>query len=192
MKKVTTIIVTFFFTFLLLAQTTWKADPMHSKIAFSTGHQGISDVSGLFKTFDITSKANKADFSDAAFELSITVASIDTEVEMRDNHLRSAEFFDAENYPNMTFESTSIKKIAKEKDKYKLTGKLTLHGITKTVTLNMWYRGTMVNPQSKALTAGFKFSGLIKRTDFNIGLKFPAPMISDEVTIKADCEFIKQ
>lgn len=192
MKKVSTILATLLFTSFLLAQTTWKADPMHSKIAFSTGHQGISDVSGLFKTFDITAKANKADFSDAAFELSIAVTSIDTEIEMRDNHLRSPEFFGVEQYPTMTFESTSIKKIGKEKGKYKLSGKLTLHGITKPVTLNMWYRGTMENPQSKATTAGFKFSGQIKRTDFNIGLKFPPPMISDEVNIRVDCEFIKQ
>jgi polyisoprenoid-binding protein YceI len=192
MKKITAIIATLFFSTFLLAQTTWKADPMHSKIAFSTGHQGISDISGLFKTFEITAKTNKADFSNAVFELSIDVASIDTEVEMRDNHLRSDEFFGVEQFPKMTFESTSIKKVGKQKGKYLLTGKLTLHGVTKPVTLNMWYRGTMENPQSKALTAGFKFSGLIKRTDFNIGLKFPAPMISDEVTIKADCEFIKQ
>jgi polyisoprenoid-binding protein YceI len=97
-----------------------------------------------------------------------------------------------EKYPKMTFKSTSIKKIGKEKDKYKLMGNLTLHGITKPVTINMWYRGTITSPQSKAITAGFQFSGILKRSDFNIGSKFPPPMISDEVKIKADCEFIKQ
>jgi polyisoprenoid-binding protein YceI len=192
MKKITIMLVTLFFSTFLLAQTSWKADPMHSKLAFTTVHQAISDVSGLFKTFEITIKANKADFSDAVFELSVDAASIDTEIEMRDNHLRSAEFFGVEQYPKMTFESTSIKRIGKEKGKYKLTGNLSLHGVTKPVTLNMWYRGTMENPQSKAITAGFQFSGIIKRTDFNIGSKFPALMISDDVKIKVDCEFIKQ
>jgi polyisoprenoid-binding protein YceI len=192
MKKITVIIAALFFSTFLLAQTTWKADPMHSKLTFSTVHHGISDIAGLFKTFEITATANKADFSDAIFDLSTEVASINTEVEMRDNHLRSAEFFEVEKYPKMTFKSTSIKKIGKEKGKYKLMGKLTLHGITKPVTLNMWYRGTIVNPQSKAITAGFQFSGILKRSDFDIGPKFPAPMISDEVKIKADSEFIKQ
>lgn len=192
MKKITVIIVTLFFSTFLLAQTTWKADPMHSKLTFSTVHHGISDIAGLFKIFEITATANKTDFSDGTFELSTEVASINTEVEIRDNHLRSAEFFEVEKYPKMIFKSTSIKKFGKEKGKYKLIGNLTLHGITKPVTLNMWYRGTIVNPQSKAITAGFQFSGILKRSDFGIGPKFPAPMISDEVTIKADSEFIKE
>lgn len=192
MKKITTIIAILFSCTILLAQTKWKADPMHSKLTFSTVHHGISDIAGLFKTFEITATVQKADFSDASFELSTDVASINTEVEMRDNHLRSAEFFDVEKYPKMTFKSTSIQKMGKEKGKYKLMGNLTLHGITKPVTINMWYRGTITNPQSKALTAGFKFSGTLKRSDFDIGSKFQPPMISDEVKIRADCEFIKQ
>ncbi|TDE42691.1 polyisoprenoid-binding protein [Flavobacterium rhamnosiphilum] len=190
MKKITTIIATLFFSTFLLAQTTWKADPMHSKLSFSTVHHGISDIAGLFKKFEITATTNKTDFSDAVFELSTDVASIDTEVEMRDNHLRSADFFDVEKYPKMTFKSIAIKKIGK--DKYKLIGTLTLHGITKPTTITMWYRGTIVNEQSKAITAGFQFSGILKRSDFNVGTKFPSAMISDEVKIKADCEFIKQ
>ncbi|MFV8326332.1 YceI family protein [Flavobacterium sp. ZS1P14] len=192
MKKITVSIIALFLSTFLLAQTTWKADPMHSKLTFSTVHHGISDIAGLFKIFEITATTNKADFSDATFELSTELASINTEVEMRDNHLRSAEFFEVEKYPKMTFKSTSIKKIGKEKGKFKLMGHLTLHGITKPVTVNMWYRGTIVNPQSKAITAGFQFSGVLKRSDFDIGPKFPAPMISDEVKIKADAEFIKQ
>jgi polyisoprenoid-binding protein YceI len=109
---------------------------------------------------------------------------------MRDKHLRSAEFFEVEKYPKMTFKSTSIEKTGK--DKYKLMGNLTLHGITKPVTINMWYRGTIENPQSKAITAGFQFSGTLKRSDFDIGPKFPPSMISDEVKIKVNSEFIKQ
>lgn len=190
MKKITALIATLFFSTFLLAQTTWKADPMHSKLSFSTVHHGISDISGLFKTFEATAITNKADFSDAVFELSTDVASIDTEVEMRDDHLRGEEFFDVGQFPKMTFKSIAIKKIGK--DKYKLIGTFTLHGITKPATITMWYRGTIVNEQSKAITAGFQFSGILKRFDFNVGSKFPSAMISDEVKIKADCEFIKQ
>jgi polyisoprenoid-binding protein YceI len=118
------------------------------------------------------------------------VNSIDTEVEMRDNHLRSADFFDVATYPKMNFKSTSIKPTG-EKNRYKLLGDLTLHGVTKPVTLDLWYRGTLENPMSKKLTSGFQATGTIKRSDFGIGEKFPAPMISDEVKIKADGEFIK-
>jgi polyisoprenoid-binding protein YceI len=90
---------------------------------------GISDIARLFKKFEITATTNKTDFSDAVFELSIDVTSIDTEVEMRDNHLRSADFFDVEKYPKISFKSMSIQKIGK--NKYKLIGTLALHGITK-------------------------------------------------------------
>jgi len=169
--------------------TTWKVDKAHSKLAFSTTHLGISDVAGLFKDFDVTVNSSKADFSDATFELTAKVASIDTEVEMRDNHLKSADFFDAAKYPTMDFKSTSIKKAGA--NRYKLTGNLTLLGVTRPVTLDLWYRGTVTNPMSKQPTAGFQLTGSIKRSDFNLGPNFPAPMISDEVKIKADGEFAK-
>lgn len=94
MKKVFSFLIIILFSASLIAQTTWKADPMHSKLAFSVTHLGISDIDGLFKTFDLSVSTNKADFSDAVFDLSVDVASIDTAVEMRDNHLRSADFFE--------------------------------------------------------------------------------------------------
>ena len=120
------------------------------------------------------------------------MASTNIEVEMRDNHLRSAEFFDFEKYTKMTCKSTSIKKFGKEKGKYKQMGNLTPHGITKPVIINMWYKGTITNSQLKAITSGCQFSGILKRSDFDIGSKFPALMISYEIKIKADSEFIKQ
>ncbi|HRO48169.1 YceI family protein [Agriterribacter sp.] len=190
MKKLFSFGVAVLLSISLFAQTTWKVDPMHSKLTFSVTHLGISDVAGLFKTFDVTAVAKQADFSDAVFELSVDVASINTEVQMRDDHLRSADFFEVEKYAKMTFKSTSVKKSGQ--NKYQLTGDLTLHGITKPVTMDLWYRGTIENPQSKAVISGFQLTGVLKRSDFNIGPKFPAPMISDEVQIKADGEFIKQ
>ena len=190
MKKLFSFAVTALLSITLFAQTTWKADPMHSKLTFSVTHLGISDVAGLFKTFEATAVAGQSDFSDAVFTLSVEVGSVNTEVQMRDDHLRSADFFEVEKYSHMAFKSTSIKK--RGQNKYQLTGNLTLHGVTKPVTMELWYRGTIENPQSKAVTAGFQLTGVLKRSDFNIGPKFPAPMISDEVQIRADGEFIKQ
>lgn len=174
----------------VFAQSNWKSDPNHSKLTFSVTHLGISDIAGLFNTFDARIMANKDDFSDASFTLSVDVNTINTQVEMRDNHLRSEDFFHVEKFPTMTYKSTSIKKVGP--DKYKLIGDLTLLGITREVAMDLWYRGTIENPQSKALTSGFQLTGTLKRSDFNLGPKFPAPMISNEVSIKADGEFLKQ
>ena len=89
----------------------------------------------------------------------------------------------------MHFKSTSLESAGE--NKYKLTGDLTLHGITKRVTIDLEYRGTVENPMSKKQTAGFQLTGIIKRSDFNLGNGFPPPMISDEVHIKADGEFVQ-
>ncbi len=170
------------------AQTTWKSDKAHSKLAFTVTHLGISDVAGLIKNFEATVSTSKENFSDGVFTLTADVNSIDTEVEQRDNHLKSPDFFDAAKFKTMNFQSTSIK--PRGKNKYRLTGNLTMHGVTKPVTMELWYRGNVINQMSKANTAGFQLTGMIKRSDFGIGPKFPAPMISDEVWIKADGEFI--
>lgn len=190
MKKLFSIVALAFLSTGLFAQTTWKADTLHSKVSFGITHLGIAEVTGLFKSFDVTATTTKADFSDAVFELTIPTASINTEVGMRDDHLRSPDFFDVAKYPTMTFKSSSIKKAGL--NRYKLSGNLTLHGVTKPVTMDLWYRGSTVHPQNKANIAGFQLTGSIKRSDFGIGPKFPAPMLSDKVTIKADGEFIKQ
>lgn len=93
MKKLFTFFILLLVSVSLTAQDTWKFDPYHSKLTFSVSHFGISDIAGLFKTFDVTITSSKEDFSDAVFELNVDVASINTEVEMRDDHLRSADFF---------------------------------------------------------------------------------------------------
>lgn len=187
MKKLTLIVSAFLLLVAFTTVTPWKSDKAHSQLAFTVKHLGIADVSGTFNDFDVNVVASKPDFSDAQFELTAKTASIDTRVDARNNHLKSADFFDAEKYPALTFKSTSIKKAGK--NKYKLTGDLTLHGITKSVTVDLKYTGTVENPMSKKPTTGFQVSGVIKRSDFNLGSGFPAPMISDEVTIKADGEF---
>lgn len=180
--------VTLFLQVSSFAQTTtWKNDKMHSKLKFTVTHLLVSDVDGLFKNFDVAITTTKTDFSDAAFELSADAASINTEVEMRDNDLKSANFFDVATYPKITFKSTSIK--PNGQNKYKLAGNLTMHGVTKSVTMDLWYRGSTENPMNKKPNAGFKLTGTLKRSDFNIGSKTPSAMVSDEVEIKADGEF---
>jgi polyisoprenoid-binding protein YceI len=169
------------------AQSTWKADPPHSRVGFVITHLGISEITGAFNTFEVSIVSAKPDFSDAAFQLTVDIASIDTAVQQRDDHLRSPDFFDVAKYPKMTFRSKSIQ--AAGKDRYKLTGDLTIRGITKPITTDLWYRGTTTN-QGK-LTAGFQLTATLKRSDFNVGPKFPAPMIADEFVVKADGEFIK-
>ncbi len=171
-------------------QSTWKADPNHSRLSFGITHLGIATIDGNFTKFTATATTTYADFSDAVFEMTAETASIDTDVEARDKHLRSADFFNVEKHPKMTFKSTAIKKT--DTDKYQLFGLLTMNGISKSVTLDLWYRGQLVNPQSNATTAGVQVTGTIKRSDFNIGPKFAPPMLSDEVWIRADCEFIRQ
>lgn len=190
MKKLFFIITAFIaLTAFTTINNPWTNDDPHSQLGFTVTHLGIADVSGTFNDFDVTIKSSKPDFSDASFELTAKTASIDTRVEARNNHLKSADFFDVEKYPALNFKSTSIKKAGK--NKYKLTGDLTLHGVTKPVTMDLLYRGTTENPMSKKQTAGFQITGTIKRSDFNVGPGFPAPMISDEVKIKADGEFIQ-
>src|SRR5690554_567108 len=190
MKKgilaITLLIVASAFT---IVNNTWKSDKDHSQLVFTVTHLGISDVSGTFNDFDVTVQSSKADFSDAVFEMKAKVNSIDTRVEARDNHLKSADFFDADKFPEMTFKSKKITK--NKKDNYKLTGDLTMHGVTKSVTMDMDYRGKTTNPMNNQETIGFQVSGKIKRSDFNIGPSFPELVISEEVHIKFDGEFIK-
>src|SRR5690606_30712836 len=188
MKKISFILSFLVISMGVFAQTTWKADPYHSKLGFTVTHLGIADVPGHFDKFDVTITSSKSDFSDAVVELTTDVNSINTRVEPRDNHLRSADFFDVEKYPTMYFKSNSIKKLSN--NTYSLSGNLTLHGVTKPLTVTMVYRGTTANPNAKgAPVAGIQITATIDRSDFNVGNGFPPPMISNEVRIKADGEF---
>lgn len=187
MKKLSFLFLVLFFSTLTFAQTTWNSDPMHSKLSFGVTHLGISEIDGLFNQFQVKIVSSKEDFSDAVFTLTVETKSINTQVEMRDNHLRSADFFDVEKFPTMEFKSVSLTPVSK--NNYLLRGNLTLHGITKPVSMNLWYRGSITDSKTGNKTAGFQLTGVLKRSDFNFGSKFPAPMLSDEVRIKADGEF---
>jgi polyisoprenoid-binding protein YceI len=191
MKKLFFILLILISANLTFGQTTWKADPMHSKVTFTVVHRGFSDIFGLFQKFDATVVSSKPDFSDAVFTLSVDVASINTEVKMRDDDLRSPHYFEVAKYPDMTFKSTSIRNTTGEKDKFKITGDLTMHGVTKSVTMDLWFRGVKNDPMSKKDKAGFQIKGVLNRADFKVGPPDPLD-ISTDVMIKADGEFFKQ
>lgn len=171
-----------------MAQSTWTVDKAHSKLSFSITHLLISDVEGSFKTFQATITSAKPDFSDATFEMTADAASVNTDNEKRDGHLKSPDFFDVEKFPTLTFRSTGITKVSDKR--FKLTGNLTLHGVTKPVSLDLIHKGSATGQGGKQI-AGFKITGTIKRSDFNFGSKFGGATLSDEVEIAANGEFGK-
>jgi len=193
MKKNTLILsivaITLLLSFKAADPTDWLMDKNHAKLGFTVTHLMISDVEGWFKSFDakITSSGN--DFSNAMVEMTGDVTSINTDNEQRDTHLKGPDFFDITKFPRITFKSKTFRKV--NDNAYKVTGDLTMHGITKTVELDAVCRmGT--NPNSKQTVAGFKITGMIKRSDFNIGTSTPVAMIGDEISIVANAEFIKK
>ena len=191
MRKLIFILSLFMLPVSGIAQDNWVEDPAHSKLGFTVTHLGIADVPGYFGDYDVSIQASEEDFSDAKVKLTVQTASIDTRVEKRNNHLKSSDFFNVEKYPTMTFESKDIREVAD--DKYELTGDLTLHGVTKLVTVTMIYRGTIQNEMTQGnLKAGIQITGTIDRSEFDLGNGFPPPMISNEVRIKADGEFMLQ
>lgn len=176
-------------SFTIGGPSTWTNDPPHSQLFFTVTHTGFNDVTGTFDDFTAKVTSSKPDFSDAVFTLVAKTNSINTRWEARNHHLKSADFFDVEKYPELTFNSTSIKPVGK--NRYKLSGNLTMHGVTKLVTVDLLYRGQKISPISSKQTSSFQITGVIKRSDFNIGGKFPDAIISDDVRIKANGEFVQ-
>lgn len=172
--------------------TTWKIDQAHSEVSFKVKHLVISTVVGNFKTFDASIETTKDDFSDGVIKFEADLNSINTKNEQRDAHLKSADFFDAENHPKMTFESTSIKKTSDYE--MQVTGNLTMRGVTIKITLDVIYNGT-VSGFGDSTVAGFEVRGKINRFDF--GLQWNAMteaggiVVSNEVKIEILAEFNK-
>jgi len=172
--------------------TNWKIDPAHSEINFNVKHLLVSTVRGHFEKFDATIKSDKEDFSDAKIEFEADVNSINTKNEQRDAHLKSADFFDAENHPKMTFKSASVKKISDHE--FEVNGDLTLRGVTKEITLNVIYNGT-VDGMGGSEVAGFEVKGKLNRFDYGLqwnGLtEAGGVVVSNEVKIEIFAEFSK-
>lgn len=170
----------------------WKIDPVHSEISFRVKHLVVSTVTGTFVKFDASIEATKDDFSDAKFTFEADVNSISTKNDQRDGHLKSADFFDAANHPKMTFVSKSAKKTSDFE--LQVVGDLTMRGVTKQITLDVIYNGTVAG-LGGAKVAGFEVKGKVNRFDF--GLQWNAlteaggVMVSNEVRIEILAEFAK-
>lgn len=170
---------------------TWVVDPAHSEINFKVKHLMISNVKGEFTTFNAT--IDSEDFSKSTISVHIDANSISTNNDDRDNHLRSADFFEVETYPEITFVSTSVNKVSD--DEYQITGNLTIKGTTKEITLDTEFGGFMKDPYGNE-KAGFSINGKLNRKDFglnwNAALEAGGVMVGNEVKINAEVQFVKQ
>lgn len=177
------------------AQTNWNVDPSHSKLGFSVIHMMVSETEGKFKVYEgkVSSKKD-LDFTDASIDFSVDVNSINTDDEKRDGHLKSADFFDAEKYPKMTFKSTSMKP-GKVKGTYTLVGDLTMHGVTKSIVLTAIGASKIVKDPWGMERYAFKVMGKLNRMDY--GLKWNAALeaggvaVSENVNINCTIELTK-
>ncbi len=171
---------------------TFKIDAAHSEIAFKVKHLMIATVSGVFKKFDATVESEKEDFTDAKITFEAEVDSIDTQNEQRNTHLKSDDFFNAGKFPKITFVSTGIEK--NSDNEFKLTGDLTLRDVTKPVTLDVEYNGTITDPWGQ-VKAGFEITGKVNRKEF--GLKWEVlteaggMLLGDEVKLHLNVEMQK-
>jgi polyisoprenoid-binding protein YceI len=175
-----------------IATGTWTVDPAHSSFGFSVKHLGIATVRGTFGEFEGKIVLD-GDIADARVTGSAKAASIDTSQPDRDTHLRSADFFDAETYPELTFESTSLTEV--DEETFEITGDLTMHGVTKPITLKAVLQGTEVDPWGND-RVGFEITGQLERSDW--GMKFNQALgsgnlaVSDKVKLALDISAVKQ
>ena len=175
---------------LAIAQTsTWVPDKNHSEVDFSILHMSLSKVHGRFGNIGGSIVMNDADVSKSTVNVTIDVTTVDTGVAARDNDLKSANFFDVAQFPTATFVSTSV---AKSGNGLTVTGNLTLHGVTKPVTLNVEGPTGPVQGMDKKPHEGFSATTTIKRTDFGIAAKMPAAVVGDELQLTIDLDVAKQ
>lgn len=172
------------------SKQTWNNDPAHSQLAFQVKHMGISKIYGQFDDYNVVVNSIKEDLSSLDIKVEAKVTSINTSIEMRDNHLRSADFFDVEKYPTLSFVSTKV--VPNGKGKAKLYGNLTIKEVTKPVVLDIIHHGSYTDEKSGNRIAGFEISGTIKRLDFGVGSDFPTAVVGDDITIISNMEFISK
>lgn len=173
-------------------KTNWVIDPMHSEVHFKVKHLVISTVTGSFKSFEGSMEAGSADFQDASIQFSMDVNSIDTNQEQRDVHLKSADFFDAEQFPKISFKSTSFKK---DGDDYVLIGDLTIKNVTKQVKLDVEFGGIATDFYGNE-KAGFEVAGKISRKEFGLtwdGItEAGAIVVGDDIKLSLNIQLAKQ
>ncbi|MED3984709.1 YceI family protein [Peribacillus simplex] len=176
-----------------MTNTKWTVDPTHSAIEFSVKHMMIAKVKGSFNKFEASILANPSDLTTAEIDFTVDVASIDTRNADRDNHLRSADFFDVEKNPTLTFKSTKIVKT--NEDEYDVTGNVILNGITQEETFSITFEGQGKDPWGNE-KAGFSGKGKVKRSDYgltyNAALETGGVLIGDQITLTIEIEAAKE
>ena len=174
-----------------MSTTKWIIDPTHSEVSFKVKHLVISTVTGYFKKFEGAAEVSSEDFDGATVGFTADIDSIDTHQSDRDNHLKSADFFDAANHPKLSFEG----KIAKNGGDYSLVGNLTMRGTTKEIELDVTFGGVVADPYGQT-KAGFEIEGKVNRKDF--GLSWSAiteagsVVVSDQVRLILSVQLVKQ
>jgi polyisoprenoid-binding protein YceI len=175
-------------------KTKWTLDPTHSELGFKVRHMMITNVKGEFRRFEGSVLADGKDFSKASIDVTIDAGSIFTNDDTRDGHLKSADFFDVKKYSSLNFRSTSFKQVYDD-DEYKLTGILTIKGVSKEVTLDVEFGGINKDPWGNE-KVGFSLVGKINRKDFglnwNAALETGGVLVGEEVKISAEVQFVKQ
>lgn len=174
--------------------TTWQIDPAHTQVGFVVKHMMFAKVRGAFNEFDGSIvQGENGDLTGGSFNATIQTGSVDTGNADRDGHLRSGDFFDAENFPTITFSSSSVERVAD--DQLKVTGELTIRDVTKTITLDVTETGTGVDPWGN-MRIGIQAEGTINRKDFgltwNQALEAGGVLVGDEVTLTIEAQAVAQ
>ena len=176
-----------------MESTTWVLDPTHSELQFKIKHLMISTVSGQFNQFKGTAETNNDDFTSAKVHFEAEINSISTNNEQRDEHLKAADFFNAEIYPKLVFEGENMEKTGE--DEYKLHGILTIKNVSKKLVLDVEFGGITKDPWGNTRT-GFSVTGKINRQDYGISFGTVSEtgglLLGDEVRINANVQFVKQ
>ncbi|WP_443748438.1 YceI family protein [Asticcacaulis solisilvae] len=170
------------------AADVYKIEPNHSSVTFQYTHFGFSHPTGKFMNAVGQVNLDKADPSKSSVEVSFDIAGVNTGVPALDAHLKTADFFDAAKFPTATFKSTKVEVTGK--DTAKVTGDLTIHGVTKPVTLDVKLNKLDMHPMMKKEDAGFTATATIKRSDFGMGAYVPA--VSDQIDLYIEAETLKQ
>lgn len=177
-----------------MAKVKWALDQAHSEVNFTVRHMMIARVNGTFRDFSADIEFDPEDLTTANVKFTVDVASIDTRNEDRDNHLKSADFFDVENHPEMTFVAKNL--VKKGDTEYEVTGDLTMRGVTKPETFQVTYGGVAKDPFTGVEKSGLTVSGTINRTDYglkwNQALETGGVLVSEEVKIDVHLELIKE
>ncbi|TXE07776.1 YceI family protein [Gelidibacter salicanalis] len=189
MKKVMILLVMAVMSTGVFAQTQWKVDPNHSSLNFNISHMGISFVNGKFLEYTGTLSTEGETLDQAKFDFTVKATSINTNIEDRDNHLRSADFFEVEKYPNMTFKTTKMLATGKP-DQYLLYGKLTMKDVTKDVIFDVHFGGIAKNDKGDKL--GLKATTTINRLDYNVNYDPTGAALGKDVEIVLNLQFAKQ